>query len=200
VLASCAPRPGDVAGESRARPFFSGGVGDADAALKRWHCGREVRARTSARLASLRCSSTAPRAPSRQRGREPPGAAKERSLAALFAERLLHRRARRQTTSATEASLANDFCHLLADVVLVEPAPHRGDAAASPHSRDGAEGAGLVQGERSSPRSGRRPWTRSAPKATRSPVRPGPRQSRNRLFEPRASRVLDRLRAGARRL
>jgi len=39
VLASCAPRPGDVAGESRARPFFSGGVGDADAALTRpFHC------------------------------------------------------------------------------------------------------------------------------------------------------------------
>lgn len=40
-----------------------------------------------------------------QRGGEPPRrAAKKRSLAALFAERLLHRRARRQTTFATEAA------------------------------------------------------------------------------------------------
>lgn len=43
VLASCAPRPGVGASERRARPSSSGGVGDADAALKRWHCGREDR-------------------------------------------------------------------------------------------------------------------------------------------------------------
>ncbi len=72
--------------------------------------------RTSALLASLGCSSTAPRARSRQRGREPPGAAKERSLAAFLAELLLHRRARRQRTFATEAVQANDFCHFPGDV------------------------------------------------------------------------------------
>ena len=52
------------------------------------------------------------------------GAAKERSLAALLAELLLHATAPRQTTSATEAGEANDFCHLLAvvaNVVTVVP-------------------------------------------------------------------------------
>ena len=78
--------------------------------------GAETGARTSALLASLRCSSTAPRAPSRQRAREPPEAAKERSLAALLAELLLHWRARRQRTFATEAVQANDFCHFPGDV------------------------------------------------------------------------------------
>ena len=43
MLASCAPRPGDGASERRARPSNSGGVGYADAALKRWHYGREDR-------------------------------------------------------------------------------------------------------------------------------------------------------------
>jgi hypothetical protein len=41
VLASCAPRPGVGAGERRARPSNSGGVGFGDAVLKRWHYGRE---------------------------------------------------------------------------------------------------------------------------------------------------------------
>ncbi len=117
MLASCAPRPGVGAGERRARPSSSGGVGYADAALKALALrATKTGARTSALLASLRCSSTAPRAPSRQRARGPPGAAKKRSLVALLAERLLHAGAARQTTSASEAGEANDFCHLSADV------------------------------------------------------------------------------------
>lgn len=81
VLASCAPRPGVGAGESRARPFFSGGVGPADAALKRWHC-LGVLACVQLRCALLRrCAPrSTPAASSRQRGdrgndqetREPP--------------------------------------------------------------------------------------------------------------------------------
>ena len=109
---------------------------------------------------SLRCGARAPR-PERPRAsaagsrRE---AAKKRSLAALLAELLLHWRARRQRTFATEAVQANDFCHFPGDVTNATARAHEG------------------------------------------PVRPGPRPSRNRLYEPRASRVLDRLRAGARRL
>jgi len=117
VLASCAPRPDVGAGERRARPSSSGGVGCADAALKALALrAAKTGARASALLASLRCLSNAPRAPSRQRDRELPGAAKESSRAVLLAELLLHARPPRQTTSATEADEANDFCHLLVNV------------------------------------------------------------------------------------
>ena len=119
MLASCVPRPGDGASERRARPSSSGGVGCADAALKALALrAAKTGAQSSALLASLWCSSTAPRAPSCQRAREPPGttAAKERSLAAHLAEILLHAAAPRQTTFATEGVEANDFCHFLGDV------------------------------------------------------------------------------------
>jgi len=132
----------------------------------------------------------------RRRGREPRQAvlqrrrrcerrgALRRGTAAAKAKRE-HLRGSREVASSVLAHRAASR-HADRDEDLAEnphrrprrEAPHRGDAAASPRRRAGAEGAGLVKGERSSPRSGRRPWTRSTPKATRSPVRPGPRPSR----------------------
>jgi len=122
VLASCAPRPGVGAGERRARPSNSGGVGDADAALKALALrAAKTGARTSALLAVaavLEHRAPSALAPARP-GPLGTTAAKKRSLAALLAELLLHATAARQTTFATEAAEANDFCYLFGDVTNV---------------------------------------------------------------------------------
>lgn len=138
VLASCAPRPGVVAGESRARPFFSGGVGVADAVSE----ALALRPRTPGRgpLRSsrpLRCSSTAPRAASRQRGRDHRGEERPRNEASrlfspnsfciggLAGRRRLPRRPRRLTFSATSSATSRVSCTSPEHPVRPGPRPSR---------------------------------------------------------------------------
>jgi len=187
VLASCAPRPGVGASERRARPFFSGGVGYADAALK----ALSLRAPASGcgpLRPSLRSGARAPH-PVRPRASAADGrrkAANERSRAALLAEFLLHARPPRQTTSATGAVEAYVFCHFLVDVVLVallltEEMPlHLLVAETGPKGRASSR-ASAARREAAA-----RPLTRSVPKATPEPR--APRSSAVKESALRASR------------
>jgi hypothetical protein len=138
VLASCVPRPGVGAGECRARPFFSGGVGPADAASE----ALALRPRTPGRgpLRSsrpLRCSSTAPRAPSRQRGRDHRGQERLRNegsrplfpnffcIGGLAGRRRLPRRPCRLTFSATSSPTSRALCTSPEYPVRPGPRPSR---------------------------------------------------------------------------
>ena len=190
VLVSCAPRPGDVAGENRARPSFSGGVGDADAALKRWHCGREDRGadlcapRFAAVLEHLAPCALAPARPEAARERLRKEASRPSSPYVFCIEGLAGRqrlpwRPLGLTISATSSPTLSLSSQLLTEemplhLLIAETGPQgRALSRASEARREAAEGPG--QGP-----------LRRPPGAPCAPVlgRPGPALRASRFARP----------------